>query len=197
MHFKTNSQSGFSLVEMLVAISILLIIIVGPMTVTTRIAKSSSFATEQTQAYFYAQEGVELVQKLRDDFMLEYFAGVNAGDDPWDDFTSLAECYQVSEGCGLAWASLGVVAAPVDCGNAASDACLLRLDSADENNNNIYVEHAVGDATPFKRRIKLTMGGTGNNQVKVVSEVTWRTGSLVAEQKVTAETYLYNVYDLP
>ena len=41
MMFYQNKQSGFSLVETLVAISVLLIVVVGPMTISMRTAKST------------------------------------------------------------------------------------------------------------------------------------------------------------
>ena len=77
MIFYQQKQSGFSLVETLVAISILLIVIVGPMTISMQSAKSSSFASEQVQAFFLAQEGLELAEKARDDLLLrsELFDG--------------------------------------------------------------------------------------------------------------------------
>ena len=59
MIYLQDKQKGFSLVETLVAISILLIVIVGPMTISMSTAKSSSFASEQVQAFFLAQEGLE------------------------------------------------------------------------------------------------------------------------------------------
>jgi prepilin-type N-terminal cleavage/methylation domain-containing protein len=56
---KIHQQSGFSLVETLVAISLLLIMIVGPMAISAKTAKSTSFASEQVQAFFLAQEGLD------------------------------------------------------------------------------------------------------------------------------------------
>ncbi|MCA9360544.1 prepilin-type N-terminal cleavage/methylation domain-containing protein [Candidatus Kaiserbacteria bacterium] len=79
---------GFSLVETLVAITILLIIIIGPMTISSSTARSTSFASEQVVAYFLAQEGAELAQKARDDFLLENFY-VDSSEPyiGWDKFT--------------------------------------------------------------------------------------------------------------
>ena len=47
--------------------------------------------------------------------------------------------------------------------------------------------------TLFSRKIYLTNTGDLRG-VRVRSVVSWRTGSLVAEQKVEVETYLYNIY---
>ncbi|NCO61881.1 prepilin-type N-terminal cleavage/methylation domain-containing protein, partial [Candidatus Kaiserbacteria bacterium] len=68
-----SKQHGFSLVEVLVAITLLLLIVTGPMKIITDANHSTAFASEQVTAFFLAQEGLELAQKGRDDLMLQYF----------------------------------------------------------------------------------------------------------------------------
>ena len=192
MMFYQNKQSGFSLVETLVAISILLIVVVGPMTISMRTAKSTSFASEQVQAFFLAQEGLELAQKGRDDLLLQNFAGTI--NDSWTRFTAAGGTYQqcyAGSGCGLQWSSTaGVLAAPISCSTISN--CLLYRDTT----GRAWFSHtaAGSTATPFPRRVCFVDDGDG---VSVKSVVTWRTGSLVAEQRVEADTYLYNIYGNP
>jgi prepilin-type N-terminal cleavage/methylation domain-containing protein len=187
-----KKQQGFSLVEMLVSISILLLVVTGPMTVTSRTSKSSTFATEQVQAFFLAQEGLELAQKSRDDLLLI------AGATPWSSFvdTSNAGAYRLcfaGAGCGLEWANSGnILANPVDCTTISN--CRLNLKT---NPDRSLYSYSTSNSvlSPYTRKINFT--NTGGNSVRVVSTVTWRTGSLVAEQKVEVETYLYNIYASP
>ena len=68
IHKKMNR--GYSLVEVLVAISVLLIALVGPLTIASSGLKRANFAKEQTLAIFLAQEGMEAVVKLREDAAL-------------------------------------------------------------------------------------------------------------------------------
>jgi prepilin-type N-terminal cleavage/methylation domain-containing protein len=193
--------AGFSLVEMLVAVSVLLIVIVGPMTVTSRAAKSSSFATEQAVAFFLAQEGLEITQKVRDDLLLQYFAGTIAN--PWATFTNTGgggtyrDCYAVinANGCGLDWSRINVrlLSSVVSCATLSD--CLLKYRAASDRSKYTYSTNGTVVDTPFTRRIVLTI--VGGNSVEVKSIVTWRTGSIAAEQRVETSTYLYNIYATP
>ena len=65
-----NTERGFTLVETLVAITILLIVIVGPMTIASRGMQTAFYAGDQTTAIYLAQEGIEHIQRLRDDTAL-------------------------------------------------------------------------------------------------------------------------------
>jgi prepilin-type N-terminal cleavage/methylation domain-containing protein len=197
MIFYTKTQAGFSLVETLVAISILLIVIVGPMTLSMRAAKSSSFASEQVQAYFLAQEGIELAQKTRDDLLLRNFLSSGPGyvNNPWARFTSTAAsgayavCFQAS-GCGLYWGNASMVVATTSCAVAGN--CLLRRTTGGDTR---FTHVATGNTpTLYTRTVRFTNDSPG---VRVISEVTWRTGSLVASQRVQLESYLYNIYGTP
>lgn len=194
MHFYKKQQSGFSLVETLVAISILLIVIVGPMSISSRTAKSSSFASEQIQAFYLAQEGMELTQKLRDDFLLEQFRTTTPSATIWTDFKA-SNFYTTcagGAGCGLEWSNLaGKLSAPVSCSPLSN--CKLKLATT---NNRSHFTLGDGDPTPFTRVIYFdTTGLDADREVRVRSVVTWRTGSIVADQSIQLETYLYNTYD--
>ena len=192
-----TTQSGFSLIETLVAISILLIVMIGPMTISSSAARSTSFSSEQVTAFFLAQEGAELAQKIRDDLILTHtlFNGTNPN--PWADFTTTnttyQNCYNASRGCGLTIGTVqtGTVSI-INCGSSQI-ACALYLDTTTNNLRSRFT-HTVGTnkSTLFTRKIYFTR--VNANEVKVVSRVTWRSGNLRQEQKVEVETQLFNVY---
>lgn len=202
----TSPQSGFTLVETLVAITILLIVMIGPMTISSQAAKSSTFASEQVTAFFLAQEGVELMQKARDDLLVRSFASdaTVAERAPWAAFTNTGSgqyrfCYDSVEGCGieiLIHTGMGSndLSTPIDCGSlSASKPQVCHLWYAPSNVRSKFT-HTVGsnEMTPYNRRIYLTL--VNPNEVLVRSVVTWQSGNIRNEQRVEVESRLFNLY---
>lgn len=204
-----SRQSGFSLVEVLVAVTILLMVVTGPMTIVSRANNSTAFATEQATAFFLAQEGLELAQKGRDDLLLQYWqrqiTGSGGITDPMTRFTDTtsgglyAACFTGS--CGLTASTTNVNITVKNC--ASTGGCLLYQDTS-SSVRSLYVHILTASpsgtqtATPFTRTITMQRINESSGRVreiKVTSTVTWRTGSLVAGQKVELITYLANVYD--
>jgi prepilin-type N-terminal cleavage/methylation domain-containing protein len=67
-------RRGFSLVEVLVAVSILVFAITGPMLLASRSIAQSRYAAEEITAYYLAQEGIEYSHLARDD---NFISGAN------------------------------------------------------------------------------------------------------------------------
>jgi len=185
-------QSGFTLVEVLVSITLLLLVIVGPMQILTRANHSTAFATEQMTAWFLAQEGLELAQNGRDGYLLQYFKGDIP--DPWHDFKtgSFATCF-AGPGCGFSIDEDGVLTADT-CDNLGGGGCQLYLDTTSSRMSYTHDSSGGHVKQPYSRVIHMTETGAGR-EILVTSTVTWRTGSLIASQQVVTSTYLFNVYD--
>jgi len=62
-----NTNSGQSIIEVIIALSLVVVVMVGLITVTTRSIKNSSFARDQRTATKYAQESLENSRKLKED----------------------------------------------------------------------------------------------------------------------------------
>jgi Tfp pilus assembly protein PilV len=182
------TQGGFSLIEAMVAITILLLAMIGPMTISSSSSKSTSYSSEQVTAFFLAQEGAELAQKARDD---SFLTGGN-----WSTFTNLSSTYGscfASGGCDLTInTNLTGTLAVTNCGTLS---CALSLNTTTPNLRARYT-HSGGVITNpvFTRKINMTPDIVNPNEVKVVSLVTWRTGAFRKEQKVEVETRLFNIY---
>jgi prepilin-type N-terminal cleavage/methylation domain-containing protein len=87
---------GFTLVETLVAITVLLLVIVGPISAAQKGIQRAYYANEQLSAVFIAQQTIESVRQLRDDQALVVWQG---GGDTWD-WSADTACK--SEGCPFA-----------------------------------------------------------------------------------------------
>ncbi len=201
-----NKKSGFSLVEVLVAISILLLVLVGPLRIVSQSTNSTSYATEQAQAFFLAQEGLELVEQIRDNLQLEY---INGSPNVWTRFgqTSAAgHCF--TNYCAIMASSTG---GPGVTGNNTPYVDVLNCTNPTAVNCRIYKRPATvttmrdqythlpdgNELTPFSRAIQIGMVPSSGKPEGfwATSTVTWRTGSLSTGQQVQLVTYFANTYD--
>ncbi len=85
---KMNTKKGFTLIETFIAISILMIAVVGPITIAQRSLSSAKFSRDRVIAYYLAQDAVEYIRSIRDD---SYLQGKY-----WDDadgfFSRISQC---------------------------------------------------------------------------------------------------------
>ncbi len=177
--------SGFTLVETLVAISILLIVIIGPMTVAQKGIQNAYFAREQVTAVFLAQEAIEAVREFRDSNGLEVYATDFPGaENAWSWYDSIHDDCKGSTGCAYNLTSGGVSSFD-PC--SAHYACQLRLTSGN------YDYEPGGTPSPFTRKVYIKSEALG--VVSVTVEVSWNTKIFGGAQKaITLQTWLYNQY---
>lgn len=79
---KTQSvvrQAGFTLVETLVAISILSLSILGTFTAVQNGLQSSTFAKDQITAFYLAQESMEYIRNIRDENAIVTLQALSTG----------------------------------------------------------------------------------------------------------------------
>jgi prepilin-type N-terminal cleavage/methylation domain-containing protein len=197
-------QSGYSLVEVLIAVSVLLISMVGPMTIASQGIKSGNFALEQNAAFFLAQEGIEAMYSLYGD------AGVADIDN------------DLTPGTDTSWDWVGALNSSGPCStnfNSDGDSCTFGIDFRDTSlNDNLTSNECTGgnlsqcdlylnesnspaayshqssgaDPTPFNRTITVTR--QTDNAVEVVSIVTWESNVFRGQtQSVRLQTLLFDV----
>ncbi len=200
MIFAPRDTKGFSLVEVLVAISMLLLVITGPMTMISRANNSTSFATEQITAFFLAQEGLELVQMQRDNFLLAHFDDPITNNTPTAAFkTFFEDCdFDINPaGCGIEVDSTNnsALLTPVNCSTLTN--CRLNLDSTVSSTVRPSYRHSGADPLSLYTRVITMVFDPSGREVSVTATVTWRTGTLISTQQVSATTYLFNIYDRP
>ncbi len=199
MQKTTPKNKGYSLIEVLVAIAILMMSIVGPLTIAAKSIQTAQYARQQTTAFFLAQEAISALEAVHHRRTLMVLGGT--GSDSWFDFKSgvgsaLQTCF-ASAGCDIVRTTTSALNAIRACNAGASpNPCTLRLaDPATYTTDAILYSHLAGGAiTPYTRTVTLTpMANTDEVLVTVV--VAWPTKLLGGStQNVTLRTSFFNTY---
>lgn len=185
---KTTQQKGYSLVEVLVAITVLLIALVGPLTIAHSGLKRSVQSKDNTMAVFLAQEGIEAIVKLREDGALSA-AAFNDGAQVWQNAFS-----QISSRCASA------------CGVTINDDGTIPINNVYQcSGSNCVMKYSASARVPFKqgpsapgadsaytRQLQISVDGTAS--ARVLSTVSW---SGASPGSVTLESNVYNIYYEP
>lgn len=149
--------------ETLVAIAILLIAVVGPISLIGDALHKLYYAKDQMIAINLAQEGIEVVRQVRDTNML---GGVGT-----DIFILSSPSYYVVD------ASLASLSTSV--GNQQP----VILDAG------LYKQGVAGMPTQFTRLVTIESVGSGATERKVTSKVEWKTGGQAGT--ITVTEYLF------
>ena len=67
-----NTKTGFTLVETLVAIAVLLLAVTAPLSLATKSLNSSALSKQQITASFLAQEATEYIRNIRDENVIKH-----------------------------------------------------------------------------------------------------------------------------
>lgn len=178
---------GFTLVETLVAVSILLIAIIGPMTLASQGVRTATFAREQTVAIFLAQEAIESFEYLRDEAALtaEYGGGTY-----WGWYDALPAACKSATACDF-----DVIADTYHACTTESD-CLLQKHSDPDSNDNIIYGYGSGSDwsdSPYTRKITLSET-QADREATVTVEVSWDS-SFGDDVSIVLQTHIFNQYE--
>jgi prepilin-type N-terminal cleavage/methylation domain-containing protein len=186
-------KRGFTLVETLVAVTILMMVIIGPMTIASRGIQGSYFANEQVTAVFLAQEAMESIQQLRDDNALEVF-NLNSNES-WDWYadSTLNAC---KNGNGCDFDSLATQASERYRSCATISNCRLHTYTGSSPS----VTYGYGNTSdwstesPYTRRIDIDNALT-NGGILVTVTVSWDSHLFSSTaREVKLQTWIYDQY---
>src|SRR3989344_8001432 len=177
MRKNNKLNKGFTLVEMLVAISIFTISILGMMSVLGSSIANTNYAKRKIIATYLAQEGIEYIRNMRDTYVL-YPA--NGG---WVNFRAkLSSCNEGNE-CGINNSALVTDNSFIF---KCSGGCKLYL------NNGGYSSSGSTDSG-FVREIWAKIIDK-EKEIKIFSKVEWTQGS--GTYNITFSENLFNWYEI-
>lgn len=182
---RRRASRGFSIIETLVAISILLLAITGPMAFAQSSLRAAAYARDQVTAFFLAQDAIEFVKHIRDENSLTGFRSA------WLD--GLADCR--GQDCMVSSVDVEIGSATDGsqyaqaCGSAG--ACLLWLDP----DTGLYgVQTGSRDPSRFTRRVRIEPvdGMSDVDEVRVVVTIDWQTHPLLPARTIEVHEDIMN-----
>lgn len=166
----SKNNTGFTLIETLVAVSIFAGSILALVAVLSNNLADTQYAKKKVIATYLAQEGVEYIRNIRDTYVL-YETSEGQG---WIDFqTAISDCLE-------------------DEGNPGSGSCDFAVDDSVVNfvpcvggncrqilyDDDTGYGYQNGENSGFVRKIVgKQIGGIGSNEILIVSTVYWTQGS--------------------
>lgn len=156
-------RRGFTLIETLIAVTILAIAVAGPMYAASRALVAAQNSNHQLTASLLAQEALERVRQLRDD---KYLASSNSPGTAWTNFRNMISACQSPSKCPI-----DVFGVRTDALASCSSCTALRLDAATKR-----YSQSTGDVTPYTRTIQVEDVGDGAGSVvgqKITARVDW------------------------
>lgn len=150
-------KKGFTLLETLIAITILLVSIGGPLTIATKGLSSALFARDQITAFYLAQEAIEFTKNKRDEHALN--------DDDWS--TGFLDTFS---GC------IDGGECEIDITNNTVSACSGTCNRLKYDSGTGFYNHDSGDDSIFRRSLALTT--VNDNEVAAAVTMEWTSGLL-------------------
>lgn len=187
----TGRERGFTIVEVLISLTIFSIAIAGVITVAAQGGLNVNASKMSVTATYLADEGVELMRAMRDTAVLG--AGAGAESAGWAAFTSSfgATACTAASPCDIdptgSSSPFPSVSNVVSC--ASGGYCPLYVTTA----GGAYTDLSVGAAlSPYSRQIVVTPMGSGGNEVRVTVKVKYLLGTV--PETITASEDLFNWY---
>ena len=173
---KRDAERGFTLVEPFVAVALLMVALVGPLTLAQQSLSTATYSADQVTAFYLAQDAMEYIRNVRD-------SNVKSGQ-PWLTGLTSLSCYTGSGACQVDTSySQPVTSAFSDCFGSCA---ILQYNAS----NNKY-GYASGTASPFRRSIYIDVIDA-TREIIVNVEVEWTSNKGRVTNSFTATQSLFN-----
>jgi prepilin-type N-terminal cleavage/methylation domain-containing protein len=196
--FEVNPRRsrGFTLIETLVAIFILLAAITGPMAFGQAGLRAAFLARDQVVAFSLAQDAIETVKNMRDNNALQKaqkgsFPGSSGGSltksqSSW--LSGLAGC-TTNEGCNIDTSGDFPGIRVITCGNNPKACSVLYFDSV--TRRFVTTPGTNREPSKFTRNIRITEIEK-DREAEVVVTVGWNTNQFITDKKVIVQENIFN-----
>lgn len=184
-----QKNRGFTIMETLIAISLLLLAVTGPMVFAQNALRAAFNSRDQVTAFYLAQDAIELVKNVRDNNFLSGKTGY-ADSNKWLD--GLDVCGTESGGCTVDTSdALGDFKI---CSNGTEPGCLGSESDASQDVH-LKVENSIiglsGDEESIFSRVVYIDNDTPD-EAKITVRVRWKSHENVGAREITVVEYMYN-----
>ncbi|MEI8337736.1 MAG: prepilin-type N-terminal cleavage/methylation domain-containing protein [bacterium] len=188
LFLKKKEGAGFTLIETMVAITVLLTAVVGPMEIASKSLFSSFYARDQITAYYLAQEGIEYLRNYRDNYYLPASAPLD-----WPpEFQNCAVVTDLNIGCKVDLSDTAIT------NKTVITKCDLNCGELNYDNLTGLYSYNPGNASKYSRVVTMetakNLDGTDNRDAVLVSStISWKGSYLSgATKSFTIKEVLYN-----
>jgi prepilin-type N-terminal cleavage/methylation domain-containing protein len=173
-----QKNKGFTLVETLVAIGVLVVAVTGTLTAVQSGLRDSTIAKDEVVAFWLAQEGMEYIKNIRDQNILFSLNEVSNGRDARHWLFGISElptdkCWFGGSGTAQKTCSIdstvGGVTGITNCSGGAGTCEFVRQDSATGR----YGYNSSWPATYFKREIQLIPIAGVTDEIIISETISW------------------------
>lgn len=182
---KLKRSGGFTLLEALVATSILMVAVAAPITIAQKGLSSAVYSKNQMIASYLAQDAIEYIKNVRDENFISNIGILPADQKDW--LTGLNdECVGADKWCAV---DTKATDDGVNIGKIISDETLKLSKEKDNNNNFQFFGYEPGEETNFTRKINIQTSQINgkDDQALITVIVSWNGG------EVPVKTLIYNI----
>lgn len=181
-----KNNTGFTLIETLVAVSIFTVSVIALITVLANSISDTNYAKRKLDATYLAQEGIEYARNMRDTYLL-YPPAATVG---WDDFkVKLSPCDTATSGsCYFDEQALNFTDQSQPIIDVSVNACPLSVcPNLLYNSVTGKYNYSTGVDSGFQRKLYIT--NINNNEIQIVSTVSFLENNNTYEVKLSENLF--------